>query len=433
MIVAGDWLLPGDGQPLQGGAVLLRGPRIQEVAPYEALVAAHPGEPVDVHAGCVITPGLVNAHTHLSLTVLRDLAPPGDLATWLRSVAKGISAMRDDEFAASATLGALESLEAGVTVVGDIAYGPEAPAACGDAGLAGTYYWEVLGIEAADLSRELARREFPSGPGQCTSGRTRRGLTPHAPYTAGPELLRAVHSEARRLEAGFAVHVAESLAERQLLAGGAGPFQETAARFARGFTPPRTSSVAYLDALGVLEGALAIHCVHLGEGDAALLGAKARAVVLCPRSNAVLGNGRPPVSALAAAGVALALGTDSAASNADLDILAEARALAAIAPQMTARRLMRMMTIEGAAALGLDDELGSLEAGKQADLAVFRVGETREPEEAVIRAGGRETLKAVMSGGAWRMRECRHVFPTQAAERAADRARSVAQRAIDGP
>jgi len=129
--------------------------------------------------------------------------------------------------------------------------------------------------------------------------------------------------------------------------------------------------------------------------------------------------------------VALALGTDSAASNADLDILAEARAVAGIAPRMTARRLMRMVTIEGAKALGMDDEFGSLTAGKQADLAVFRVGATREPEEAIIRAGGRETIEAVMSGGTWRMRECRHVFPTQSAQRAADRARTVAQRAIE--
>jgi aminodeoxyfutalosine deaminase len=433
VIVGGAWLLPVATDPIPRGGVVLRGTLVHEVGVFADLVSAYPDEATEFFDGCVITPGLVNAHTHLSLTVLRGLIPRGGLADWLPNVTKAILAMGEDEFAASAALGAIESLAAGVTLVGDIAYGPEAPAAAGDAGLAGVFYWEVLGIDASDLDRALDDAEFPRGDGARTSGRTRRGISPHSPYTSGPALLKAARAEARELGAPFAIHVAESPDESALMHTGSGPFAHVAGRLARRFVRPGTSSVAYLDGLGVLEDALAVHCVQLEAGDAGLLASKARGVALCPRSNEYLRNGAPPVSALRVSGATLCLGTDSAASNEDLDLLAEARALRALDPSLRPDRLLRIVTLEGARALGADDEFGSLEPGKQADLAVFEVGPTRDPVEAVLRDGGSATLQAVMTAGVWRIRRQRHTVPLHGIERAADDARTVVAEALARP
>ncbi|MDO8963244.1 MAG: amidohydrolase family protein, partial [Coriobacteriia bacterium] len=197
MILTADWVLPVTGRPIRDGAVLARGARIEAVGTFEHVRAAAPDEAVESFEGCVLMPGLVNAHTHLSLTVLGGLIPPMPMRPFLSRVTAAILAMSDDDFAASAALGALESLRAGVTCVGDVVYGPEPLAACADAGLAGVFFWEVLGIDAGDLSGELAEREFPADLGACTRGRTRCGLSPHTAYTSGPELLRAAWNVAR--------------------------------------------------------------------------------------------------------------------------------------------------------------------------------------------------------------------------------------------
>jgi cytosine/adenosine deaminase-related metal-dependent hydrolase len=430
MIVGGDWLLTAAGEPIRGGAVLTQGARIQAVGTFAGLTSAHPSVGAEYYRGCVLTPGLVNAHTHLSLTVLKDLAPSAPLPEWLGGVTKAVLRMGHDDFAASASLGALECLLSGVTVVGDVTYGPEALAASADAGLGGVFCWEVLGLDADDLPRELAEREFPAHTGACTSGRTRCGVSPHTPYTSGPRLLRATHAIAQRRHGAYVVHVAESAAERELLEAGTGPFADTARRLAPDFAVPRTSPVAYLDSLGVLDGAIAVHCVDVDAADIALLKRSVRGVVVCPRSNAYLHNGEPPISALHRAGITLAIGTDSAASNTDLDLLSEARAARAIGRTLTSRGILRMLTADGAKTLGIDDAFGTLEPGKQADLAVFRTEATRDPETAVLRHGGRDALEALCAAGIWRVREGRPCFPVGPIERAGARARAVAERGM---
>lgn len=432
MIVGGDWLVTAEGAPIRGGAVVTHGGRITEVGTYAALTSVHRGVPAEYFRGCVLTPGLVNAHTHLSLTVLGGLVASAPLPEWLGTVTKAVRAMTADDFAASTALGALECLACGVTTVGDIAYGPEALATAADAGLAGTFFWEVLGITADGLARDLAEREFPSERASCTSERTRCGISPHSPYTSGPGLLRAASAAAHAKGAPFAIHLAESPAERQLLERGRGPFLATAHRLAPDFHLPRLSPVAYAHSLGVLKGALAIHCVDTDAADIATLKADGATVALCPRSNAYLHNGAPPVAALSDAGVNLAVGTDSAASNGDLDLLEEAREVRRLGVTVTSRRLVRMITSDAAAALGLGSSMGTLAVGKQADIAVFRLGQTEDPETALLLHGGRRTLQAVCSGGVWRIRDGRACLPTSAAERAGARVRARLASVLNG-
>lgn len=429
MIVTADWVIPVASPPIRHGALLLRGTKIREVGTIGDLVAACPRDAVHELPGCVVIPGLVNAHTHLSLTALGGLLDERELVPWLQRIVAATRVMSPDDHADSAALGAVRCLESGTTCVGDIAYGPESLSAAADAGVGGVFFWEVLGMSPSGLAEAMAEREFPTSAAACGK-RSRCGISSHSPYTCGPGLIRATRQVARAAKAPFAIHVAESRDELRLLLTGDGGLESTAARLAYGFRPPRKRPVAYLDSLEVLDGAVAIHCVQVDGRDARVLAEKASGAVLCPRSNARLGNGAPPVALLDEAGVVLALGTDSAASNDDLDLFAEARALRAVAPGLTADRTLRIMTTEGARVLGVGALYGTLEPGRSAELVAVRTGPTDTPIETVLEAGGASTITAVMSSGLWRVIDGVLVGELSAIERAAAEVTEKARSAL---
>ena len=431
MLVAAGWVLPVASPPVRDGAVLVRGGRIAEVGPLETLARANPDEPVERYDDCVLVPGLVNAHSHLELTVLGGLLPSVPFGEWLPLLVRAMRTLTPEAREASVALGVRQCLEAGVTVVGEIAYGAASARAMSAAGLGGVCFWEVLGVRGDALDGVLEDAGYP-GP-TSPHGRVRAGLSPHSPYTSGPDLLRAAHVRALRERAPYAIHVAESHAEAELFAHGSGALAGTAGRFAIGLKPgEHATPVHYLDALGVLDGALAIHCVQVDGADIAALAARAAGVVLCPRSNAYLREGPAPVAALEAAGTRLALGTDSSASNLDLDLLDEARALRTLAPDLSAERVVRMLTADGAAALGLGDAFGALAPGYQADVALFRCGPAdADPFEALVGCAGRPSLAHVMSAGVWRVRDGSALgLPDTELEPVLERAREAARDAL---
>ncbi|PKQ20515.1 MAG: hypothetical protein CVT66_05105 [Actinobacteria bacterium HGW-Actinobacteria-6] len=429
MIVSGEWLLPVVGDPIRHGAVRITGSRIGEVGTFKALTRAYPNETTHDHPGCVIAPGLVNGHTHLSLSSMLGLLPPGEFSTWISNVAPAVQALDHDDFADAAAYGALECLRSGVTAVGDIAYGPEAPAAAADTGIGGVFFWELLGMTAEQLPEALSSRDFPTESVAC-GGRTLCGISPHTPYTAGPGLIQAGYAYARDHGYAFAIHAAESTAEARLLMAGEGPLRESAGRLAPDFVAPGTGTVRYLEHLGVLRDTIAVHCVQLMSGEPELLAAHARGVVLCPRSNRYLLNGKPPVAALIQAGVRLGLGTDSLASNETLDLFEEARELLTIDPGLSTTRTLEIMTLEGAQVLGIDRDYGSLESGKYADIIAVEVSDTNDPASALVREGSPARVRSVITGGVWRLLDGRMAFLTKEIEQRSARVTEKAARAL---
>jgi 5-methylthioadenosine/S-adenosylhomocysteine deaminase len=201
----------------------------------------------------------------------------------------------------------------------------------------------------------------------------------------------------------------------QLLLDGTGPLAGTAARTAHGFAPPGTTTAAYLAALGALDRATAVHLCHATGDDVALLARHARGAVTCPRSNFYLDNPAPRVTPLLEAGIPVGIGTDSSASNYDLDLLAEVRTLYSAEPHLSPETLLSIATLSGAEAIGVADRYGSLEPGKYADIAIFAVDGGGDPAAALIATCGAECTAAVMSGGAWRVREGRLLQTDRAA------------------
>jgi len=431
MLLSADWVLPVSQAPIRDGAVLVSGQRIAAVGELARLRAEHPHEPHEHFAGCTMTPGLVNAHTHLTLTALAGVIESRPFAEWLPRLVTALRPWEIADHEASGILGAEESLACGVTVVGDIAYGAAEVASASAAGLGGVYYWELLGLGADDVAAHLDYLRYPASA-QVYGDRVVCGLSPHSPYTAGPGLLAEVHATAERLGVPTAIHVAESAAEVQLLLDGTGPLAGTAARTAHGFTPPGTSTAAYLAALGALDRATAVHLCHATEADVALLARHACGAVTCPRSNYYLGNPPPRVTPLLEARVPVGVGTDSSASNYDLDLLAEVRALHAAEPNLGSETLIHIATLGGAEAIGVADRYGTLEAGKFADVALFAVDAAEDPQTALLREGGAERLRAVMSGGEWRVRDGRLISSDKAAALQAMHARERSISALEG-
>jgi 5-methylthioadenosine/S-adenosylhomocysteine deaminase len=203
----------------------------------------------------------------------------------------------------------------------------------------------------------------------------RLGISPHAPYTVSDPLFALAARSARPL----AIHIAESEAEMRLVRDADGPFAEPLRDRGIPVAPRARTPIALLDALGVLEcRPLLIHCVHADHADRAAIAASRSSVAHCPVSNAKLGHGIAPLVELLDAGIAVGLGSDSMASNNRMNMLEEAR-VAVLAQRMRTRRpgaiptecALELATLGGARALGLDARIGSLDVGKDADLASF--------------------------------------------------------------
>jgi 5-methylthioadenosine/S-adenosylhomocysteine deaminase len=272
-----------------------------------------------------------------------------------------------EQFLAAARLGVRDGWARGVTCVADTGDSGAPLRALAELGGRGIYYQEVFGPDPAQVEESIAglRAAVDLLRGYAST-RLRVGISPHAPYTVSAPLYRAVADYARSEHLPIALHLAESHAETELIRDGAGPFADALARRGITFEAQQASPVDYLHRLGVLREALCIHCVQIDARDIGLLKTANAAVAHCPRSNRAHHHGTAPLAALRTAGVPTGLGTDSVVSVGDLDLWAEAGAAG-----LDEEDALRMLTIEGARALGWDSEIGSLEVGKAGDLAVL--------------------------------------------------------------
>ncbi len=406
-LFAADWVVPVASPPVAEGGVLVEGPRIVEVGRAEDLRRAGLDEVREL-AGHLLVPGLVNAHTHLELSFLRGRLSPGmPFDAWIEAMVGAVRGADEATLTEAARSGMREVISNGITAVGDISRGGLSCPIMAEAGLKGTVFIEVLGFhpdrEPKALEGAAASLErLASRPKEAL----RIGIAPHAPYSTSPALYRASADLARRRGLALAVHLAETPEEERFTQEGRGPLRDLLERFGvwdEAFPIPRCSPVAYLERLGVLAGALAVHCNTVDDEDdiGRLRDAGAR-VVICPGGNAWFGRpARHPVARLLEAGVPCALGTDSLASNDRLDMLAEMSLCIAAHPEIPAETVLHMATDWAAEALGLAEVCGNLEAGKAADLVALRLpsGGVQEPVSWVVAEATGEDVALVLIDG----------------------------------
>ena len=384
-------MLPISGPPIEDGLVLVFRDKIVAVGPATEVVVPEGTEVRDLGQAALL-PGFVNAHSHLELSVMRGRLEDTDFRKWVEHLTR----IRQEQLAPedvidSARFGALEAIVSGVTCLGDTGDSGAALPALEESGLGGIVFQETFGLDPNQAVDGLVRLKEKFAALEATRVaplRVALGVSPHAPYTISPPLFRLVTEYALSNGLPMAIHTAESFAEEQLMLQGEGVF---AARFAeRGieWIAPGVSTIAYLEQLGVLEATpLLIHCVHATERDLERVSSAGCRIAHCPKSNAKFGHGIAPLFSMLSQGVDVGIGTDSVGSNNVMDLLDEARAAVFFARASTGRpdaltsgEALELITLGGAKALGFEETIGTLEAGKRADLcAVSLAGHHARP------------------------------------------------------
>ncbi len=379
------YVFPVTSPPIRDGIVTIDGELIAAVGENTS------GKPPHDLGNAAILPGLVNAHTHLEFSELETpLGQPGTpFPDWIHEVVayrRAREAAAADRNSARSELNAIisrglsESEAAGVTSLGEIATTGWLGEDSQNTSIDCTVFHEViaLGADQIDSSADFASHWLQLA--QQDKSAWRPGLSPHAPYSVHPALVTALARLSKLTEVPVAMHLAESMEELELLSSQSGPFVELLNEFdawdpsaiPRGIRP-----LDYLNSLAKAHRALVIHGNFLIDNEIAFLAERAdhMSVVYCPRTHSYFQHGRYPLNELIAAGVNVALGTDSRASNPDLSVFEELRFVTQHHSDVAPADVLRMGTIAGAKAFGIDRITGSLEQGKRADLACVRFAE----------------------------------------------------------
>lgn len=382
-IIAADHVLPISSAPIRNAAVAIDGGTIAAVGSRQQIQENYPNAEIEDFGPAAILPGFVNCHSHLELTAMRGAldAVENDFRTWLLKLNSLRAEMTNDDIVAAAVEGAREGAAAGVTCFGDIGrFGHAGVSALKEVGLRGIVFQETEfspdNRTADDDFRNLGEK-FERLKAEETE-LVSVGLSPHSPYTVGSRLFELIAQYAIINRVPLSIHAAESVEEVDLLTKGDGFFSDIYDRFDVEWQSPHCTPIEYLERLGVLSTKpLLAHCVVVSDGDISRIASNGAKIVHCPKSNAKFGHGWAPFEKFLDAGITVGLGSDSVASNNVCDLLEESR-FAALAARnrpdrkrfITAKEALKAATLGGAQALGLDHLIGTLEPGKQADIAV---------------------------------------------------------------
>lgn len=387
-----DWLFPVDQPPIRRGVLVVCDGGIVAIEPDQ-------GQKVDRYfPAAAILPGLVNTHVHLDLTSLRGRCPyQGSFTQWLKQVIAHRRTQTDADLRLSVRQGALECVQTGTTLIGDIR-----GSAYDEGPIAGAMprmvcFHEMIGLRSDQVHGVQARAKAWINETR-SDHRFRKGLSPHSPYSVHRELMAWAGNQKLPLT----IHLAEQMAERQLMEQHEGELLsflvELGSFDTTGLVQSWQEAVALMDQGAPL---LLAHGNYLKEQDAAWLGQAT--VVYCPRTHAFFGHPAHPLPLLHKQGVRMALGTDSLASNPDLDLWQEMQCVWSKRSEwrLTGADVLRFGTLAGAIALGWADAIGSLTVGKRADFIVRPMKKTTgtndDPHSLLFQAAG--TVQAVFIDG----------------------------------
>lgn len=361
---------------IEDGVIVHNSSTIVDVLSFKAFSKAYSIKAEDL-GDVTLTPGLINCHNHLELSHLKGKATFGKgFESWIESALPLMAAPVD---AQSLSAAVSEMKESGTAHIADV--NGRAPEAVYDAvttaDLSCHIQFEVFGYDFPNISDGTLCADdlFPSSAAALPLEAKKRWMTlsGHALYSTSPDALVIAKQWCRSNERYFSIHLAEHPGEEELLTTGTGRFREQLSRrvLPKDFTPPAMRAVPYAHHLGLLdETTLAVHCVHCTQDDVSILQQTGTSVCLCPRSNELIGVGTAPIRNFLEAGLQLTIGTDSLASNHDLNLWNEARVLRD-SFDIPAGALLRMLTVAGAKALGITNELGTLSKGKRFHYAIL--------------------------------------------------------------
>ncbi|MBI1927602.1 amidohydrolase family protein [Candidatus Poribacteria bacterium] len=404
MLLRAKYLMPNSSVIIENGAVAIHGSEIVDVGPY-AVLRSDATAPVHDLGEAVLLPGLVNAHTHLELTNHRDLVErTARFTDWLLQL---IGKPQDKAWVDQAIQRGIQMcLAGGATTVGDIhgfaqMLGGSLALPLKDSPLRKVVFFETMGFSPERSQLGISRINGRLEAAPATDSLFTPAVSPHAPYSTSATLYRHCLeiSQARGLH--LCTHLSETQEEIEFLASGTGAFAELLNTLhipMEGWTPPGVTPVQYLKNLGVLAAQpLFPHCNYLTDGDIRLLAEGGASVAFCPRSHHYFYHTDHPIERLLEAGVNVAIGTDSLASNWSLSMHDELRFLARTHGHIPPETLIDLVTINGAKGLRLN-QVGRLEKGWQADVIAVGIANNGGPVIEQILDESAQNLLTVVAG-----------------------------------
>lgn len=418
MLLTARYVLPVATPHIVNGAVLVRDDKIVEIGDLEHMRELHPDEPIRDFGLAALMPGFVDMHTHLEYTAMRGLVDDLPYSKWKLQVMHKEGLFSGQDWDDSACLGAMEALQSGITTVADITdTGSSGHAALG-AGLRAIIYRQVATMDRKKVDEVMKRATEDISAWRETSNRdlVSIGIAPHAPYSCHPELFSRVAEYAMDGTA-VAIHLAGSVEEYQFVKYGSSMLaidvRDSYNADAPAWLPTGVSPVRYVLQWGLFDvpNIMAVHCTQVDAEDIDLLAEKNVSIAHCPRCEAKLAMGVAPVERFWRAGLRVGLGTDSPAASNSTDVFEEMRLGLLIQRAtmgedrfMSARQFVKMATLDAARALGLDEQIGSLEPGKQADIIAVDLSKSHQipthyPYSALVHTANQENVLATMVAG----------------------------------
>lgn len=419
MLLLARYVLPVSSPYIEDGGVLVRGSRIVAVGPRSELLAAYPAEEVIDYGQAALMPGFVDLHTHLEYSVFRGIVDDLPYTRWKMEVQRREEFLSDDDWEHSAALGAGEAIRSGITTIADPTYSGASLRAADSAGLRAVIYREVSTMDASRAEAEVAKalEDMRAWEASSDSERIAIGISPHGPYTCHPRLFKAVAEAIGTSDTHVSIHLAGSKDEYDFVKYGSSQlgqdFRTQSGWADEAWMPTGVSPVRYVYQWGILDlpNVLAVHCVHVDAEDIAVLARADVAIAYCARCNAKLGMGTAPLGEFLQKGLRVGIGTDSPASNSTMDFFAEMRTGLLVQRSLrgekgffTAEEFIRLSTLDGARALKMEDQIGSLEQGKRADIIAVDLSHsyqlpTENPYGAVVHTSNQEDVLLTMVEG----------------------------------
>ena len=370
MIVRARIVVPMSGDPIEDGAVAVKGNTITGVGRFAELRTYPASEVLDL-GDRVLLPGLINAHCHLDYTVLRGKIPPQpSFAGWIRAINGEKAKLTEHDYIDSIKAGFNEAARYGTTTIANLTAQPALVPKV-EATLRTWWFGELIDVRNPDDAEAIADDAASS-----LRSVKEWGLAPHAPYTASQKLYARCEEIARGEQRLLTTHLAESREEAAMFGEKSGPMFE----FLKGIGRPmddcgrETPLSLFLRTRGMEQPWIVAHLNELSPSDFDLLAASPKFhIAHCPRSHTFFGHSPFALKQLRALGFNICLGTDSLASNADLSLFSEMRELLAKESSLKPRDALEMATVNGAAALGQRNRLGCLRPGAFADMITLPI------------------------------------------------------------
>jgi len=374
MILRARHVVPVTAAPIEDGAVVIENGAIRAVGPWEEIQGSHQDETVDLGEQ-ILLPGLINAHCHLDYSLMRDaISPQRSFTQWIRRINAIKRSAYPQDYEVAIQHGYDELVKWGTTTVANIETFPEMLAAFSDPPVRTWWFLEMIDIRQPFAAKQVLQKavSYFEAAGGREGG---LGLSPHSPYTASGDLIALGGKLADERDILMSAHVAESKEEWNMFRKGRGALFEFMAQLGRWMGDcyeNRTPLMHFAACTALSKRWLLVHMNELGDDDFALLEQLPKdnrpSIAHCPGSHAYFRHSAFPLWRLRDMGINLCLGTDSLASTSSLSMFDEMRAVAKGHPDLPALEILKMATVNGAAALGMSGRLGAIAPGCLADL-----------------------------------------------------------------